>query len=459
MALRTTHDILPPRYTSVETVAHGGMGEIYKACDESLGREVAVKVLAERFAQDEALRARFTREALAAARLSHQSHTVTIYDVGEWQDRPFIVMELATGGTVAERLDGGAHDLGETLRWLEQAGAALDAAHAGGVVHRDVKPANLLLTRDGDVRVADFGIASAAGLTSMTATGTVLGTLGYLAPEQALGASAGPAADRYALAVVAYELLAGRRPFERDNGTAEAAAAVREPVPPLSDVAPALPRTLDPVFERALAKEPGERYPSCAEFVGDVRRAFDDADGATRAWTVPPAARDRERARWLPWLLAGLLLAGAGIAAAALLPGGSDPRRAAPAPAPAIKTITAKGDTITVTAPAPAAPAPASSTAATAPVSSTSGTQLNAAGWEKLQAGDLEGALPLLEQAVQALRGTGSTTEAYALYNLALTRFALGSCDGVVQLLDASAAIQGERTEIDRLRRQAEHRC
>jgi tRNA A-37 threonylcarbamoyl transferase component Bud32 len=459
MALRTTHDILPPRYTSVETVAHGGMGEIYKACDESLGREVAVKVLAERFAKDEALRARFTREALAAARLSHQSHTVTIYDVGEWQDRPFIVMELATGGTVAERLDGGAHDLGETLRWLEQAGAALDAAHAGGVVHRDVKPANLLLTRDGDVRVADFGIASAAGLTSMTATGTVLGTLGYLAPEQALGASAGPAADRYALAVVAYELLAGRRPFERDNGTAEAAAAVREPVPPLSDVAPALPRTLDPVFERALAKEPGERYPSCAEFVGDVRRAFDDADGATRAWTVPPAARERARARWLPWLLAGLLLAGAGIVAAALLTGGSDPRRAAPAPAPAIKTITAKGDTITVTAPAPAAPAPASSTAATAPVSSTSGTELNAAGWEKLQAGDLEGALPLLEQAVQALRGTGSTTEAYALYNLALTRFALGSCDGVVQLLDASAAIQGERTEIDRLRRQAEHRC
>jgi tRNA A-37 threonylcarbamoyl transferase component Bud32 len=460
MARRTTRDILPPRYTSVETVAHGGMGEIYKACDESLGREVAVKVLAERFAQDEALRARFTREALAAARLSHQSHTVTIYDVGEWHDRPFIVMELATGGTVAERLDDGAHDLGETLRWLEQAGAALDAAHAGGVVHRDVKPANLLLTRDGDVRVADFGIASAAGLTSMTATGTVLGTLGYLAPEQALGASAGPAADRYALAVVAYELLAGRRPFERDNGTAEAAAAVRDPVPPLSAAAPALPRTLDPVFERALAKEPAARYPSCAEFVGDVRRAFDDADGATRAWAVPPVARDRERARWLPWLLAALVLAAAGIAAAALLTGGSDSRTVAPVrSAPAVKTITAKGDTITVTAPAPAAPAPATATAAPAPSASTSGTELNAAGWEKLRAGDLQGALPLLEQAVQALHGTGSTTEAYALYNLALARFGLGTCDGVVELLDASAAIQGERSEIDRLRRQAEHRC
>src|SRR4051812_12121141 len=207
MALRTTPDILPPRYTSIETVAHGGMGEIYKACDESLGREVAVKVLAERYARDEALRARFTREALAAARLSGEPNTVTIFDVGEWGDRPYIVMELAGGGTVAERLDDGRYDVGGALRWLAQAGAALDAAHARGIVHRDVKPANLLLTVDDDVRVADFGIASAAGLTSVTATGTVLGTLGYLAPEQAMGEEVGPAADRYALGVVAYELL------------------------------------------------------------------------------------------------------------------------------------------------------------------------------------------------------------------------------------------------------------
>src|SRR4051812_22063960 len=187
MATRTTHDILPPRYTSVETVAHGGMGEIYKACDESLGRTVAVKVLAERYARDDALRARFTREALAAARLSGDANTVTIYDVGEWNDRPYIVMELARGGTVAERIDDGRHDVAGALRWLAQAADALDAGHARGIVHRDVKPANLLLTAEDDVRVADFGIASAAGLTSVTATGTVLGTLGYLAPEQAVG--------------------------------------------------------------------------------------------------------------------------------------------------------------------------------------------------------------------------------------------------------------------------------
>jgi tRNA A-37 threonylcarbamoyl transferase component Bud32 len=441
------------------------MGEIYKACDESLGRQVAVKVLAQRYARDEALRARFTREALAAARLSNEANTVTIYDVGEWHDRPYIVMELASGGTVAERLDDGAHDTSEALRWLTQAASALDAAHARGVVHRDVKPANLLLTREGDVRVADFGIASAAGLTSVTQTGTVLGTLGYLAPEQAMGRSAGPEADRYALAVVAYELLAGRRPFERDNGAAEAAAAVREPVPAISQLEPGLPETLDAVFERALAKEPGGRYPSCAEFAGDLRRAFDDADGATHSWAVPLIQAPRDRAHWLPWVIAAVLLVGVGIAAAALITGGGAANTTAePTRAPAVKTVTAEGDTITVTAPAPVAPEPPTTTAASEPApaassSSSSGVSLNNAAWEKMKAGDYAGALPLLEEAVQKLSGTGSTAEAYALYNLAFTRFSLGNCSGVLGLLDGSESIQGHRTEIDHLRAQAEKSC
>src|SRR4051794_11045292 len=176
MATTTTTDILPPRYSEIETVAHGGMGEIYRARDDALQRAVAVKVLADRFALDGELRARFRREALAAARLSGEPHIVTIYDVGEWNGRPFIVMELVAGGTIADRARRARTK--DILRWLEQAGSGLDAAHARGVVHRDVKPANLLVGVDGNLRVADFGIASAAGMTSVTASGTVLGTIG-----------------------------------------------------------------------------------------------------------------------------------------------------------------------------------------------------------------------------------------------------------------------------------------
>src|SRR5690349_19062995 len=128
MATRTLEDVLPPRYTSVVPLARGGMGEIYEACDDALGRSVAVKVLAESYAHNPALRARFTREALAAARLSADAHTITIFDVGEWNERPYIVMELVRGGTVADRRRNGGVDVGEALRWLEGAARALDAA-------------------------------------------------------------------------------------------------------------------------------------------------------------------------------------------------------------------------------------------------------------------------------------------------------------------------------------------
>src|SRR6266496_543471 len=228
-------EILPPRYRSPKRIALGGMGEIYRATDAALGRAVAVKLLAERYARDDAIRQRFTREALAAARLSGEPHVVTVFDVGEHDGRPFIVMEYLGGGSLEERIrEDGAQEVGLALEWLEQAATALDAAHRHGVVHRDVKPANLLLDRNGNVHVADFGIASAAGMDSLTMTGTVLGTAGYLSPEQAQGARATSASDRYALAVVAFELLTGVRPYAADSPTAEAAAHVNAPVPSIS---------------------------------------------------------------------------------------------------------------------------------------------------------------------------------------------------------------------------------
>src|SRR6266540_3932962 len=336
------------------------MGEIYRATDSTLGRAVAVKLLGERHAQDEAVRGRFTREALAAARLSGDPSIVTIFDVGEHGGRPYIVMEYMSGGSLEQRLRTGRATPAEALRWLEQAAQALDHAHAEGVIHRDVKPGNLLLDREGNVHVADFGIASAAGLDSLTMTGTVMGTAGYLAPEQALGQRATPASDRYALGVVAFELLTGGRPFESDSVTAEATAHAQAPVPSASARNPELPREIDAVFEQALAKDPSARFDSCAELVAALRDALSRAAGETRTLVaaaptrpLPPAGPvpspattrprpPRSRPLW-PLLLVGLVVAAiAGVALAAALSGGDD----TPRERTVVQTITAEGTTV-----------------------------------------------------------------------------------------------------------------
>jgi serine/threonine-protein kinase len=426
------------------------MAEVYRATDEELGRDVAVKVLSDRYAQDESLRRRFSREALAAARLSGDPHIVTIFDVVEHGGRPMIVMELLPGGSLEQRLTRGVPCAPrQVLDWLDDAAAAIDAAHAAGIVHRDVKPGNLLLDERGHVKVADFGIASAAGLDSFTQTGTILGTAGYLSPEQARGEQSGPASDRYGLAVVAWELFTGRRPFEAETPAAEAAAHVQAPVPRISAANRDLPRAFDPIFVRALAKDPGARYSTGAEFVGELHRALEDDAGST--WVVPstavPVATPSPRRR-LPvgLIVAAIAVALAGIAAAVIA------TRHDSAPKVLVRTVTRPGTTVerTVTT---------TSTSTPPPQRPTNGATLNNEGFAKMQARDFNGALPLLEQAVSALQGTGSLDEAYADYNLAYTRLAGGNCDGVLGLLDRSQQIQGHRKEIDRLRHDAHKDC
>ena len=448
---------LPPRYRDVRHLAHGGMGEIYRATDDDLGREVAVKVLADRYAEDENLRLRFKREALAAARLSGNQNIVTIFDVVEHGGRPMIVMEYLGGGSLEQRIDGPV-DPAHALDWIDEAAAALDAAHEAGIVHRDVKPGNMLLDDRGHLKVADFGIASAAGMDSFTQTGTILGTAGYLSPEQAKGERATAASDRYALAVLAWELLTGRRPFRSDSPTAEAAAHVNAPVPSAHDANPALPRAYDTIFERALAKDPEQRYRTAAEFAGELRRALHDDAGDT-GWIEPVATRVAPvptRARPPSWLLPViglLLLVGAGALIAVLATrGGNSP---APRAQTVVHTVTARGTTVreTVTTTPPAQPT------TQPPSSGASGASLNDAGFTKMKAGDYAGALPLLEQAVQKLTGTGSLTEAYADYNLAYTRLKLGQCTDVLQLLESSKHIQGHRSEIDSLQKDAHKAC
>jgi serine/threonine-protein kinase len=292
-------------------------------------------------------------------------------------------------------------------------------------------------------------------------TGTVLGTAGYLSPEQAQGDRASPASDRYALAVVAFELLTGRRPFASDSPTAEAAAHVNAPVPSVSSW-DGLPRELDPVFERALAKDPGARFATCADFVAALRAAFANAAGPTRELVAvapgttavtrplpPPPAR---RSAWPLFL--GLLALGAIVGAllAYFLTRGDESPSAPTTVVTQFRTVTTQGQVTTVEK-------PVTVTTSAVPPAGQDGAALNDAGFAKMQAGDYAGALPLLEQAVQKLQGTGSLTEAFASYNLAFTRFQLGNCDGVLDLLDRSESIQGHRKEIDRLRKDVEKTC
>jgi serine/threonine-protein kinase len=439
------------------------MGEIFLAKDELLGRDVAVKMLAKRYASDESLRERFKREALAAARLSGNHNIVTIFDVDEHDGRPIIVMEYLAGGSLEKRVEGKKPcETAQVLDWLDDAAAALDAAHEAGIVHRDVKPGNLLLDDRDHVKVADFGIASAAGMDSFTQTGTILGTAGYLSPEQARGERATAASDRYALGIVAWELLTGRRPFQSETPTAEALAHVNAPVPSVHAANWSLPASFDPIFERALAKDPDARYTHASELVAELRSALHDDAGDTRlidsGWTEPPPQRPRRSAgrpgkrRWWIAALVVAMLAGA-VLAAVLSSGGSKQA----GPLTVVRTVTGPGQTVRETVTAPTT-SPSTSTAAP-PISGSSGSQLNLAGYRKMQARDFAGALPLLEQAVQKLNGTGSLDEAYADYNLAFTRYALGDCTDVLALLDHAQAIEGKRSPIDSLRHSVRKSC
>jgi eukaryotic-like serine/threonine-protein kinase len=456
-------DILPPRYQHVVHLARGGMGDVYRALDTALGRTVAVKVLAERYADDDGVRQRFKNEGLAAARLSTAPYTVTIFDVGETEEQPYIVMEYLEGGSLEQRLKSGRPDTSDVLRWLEQAGAALDAGHAAGVVHRDVKPGNLLLDERDDVKVADFGVASAVGLDSLTMTGTVLGTAGYLSPEQAKGERATPASDRYGLGVVAWELLTGKRPFESESMTAEAAAHVHAPVPAISSESD-LPPELDPVFERALAKDPGARYATAADFVGDLREGLSRAAGTTQEIAavqqeyIPPAAPSasgRNRLVCAGALLAGLLALGGGLGAAAVLSSDDEPQAQT-----VVKTqiSTAEGEVTTVretvTTPEPPPPSPPPPPPSPTP-SAASGEQLTDQATALLGQGKWAEAEQVARQAVAKLEGSGELYEGYANYNLGRALVEQGRCDEALPYLDKSQQIQGSRREI----REAKAKC
>src|SRR5260370_4754172 len=258
-------------YHLMERIGRGGMASVYRAYHQALDRLVAVKVLPEFFAEDAIYRERFQHEAWSVARLRHPN-ILQVFDFGSEDGVPFIVMELVEGGTLADRL-GAPMPLDAAISLLEPVAAALDYAHSRGVLHRDVKPTNILLREDGSPVLADFGLAKIAGLRRLTASGSVMGTPEYMSPEQAEDRGVSQASDLYSLAVVAHEMLTGRVPFEGDTPAAVLVSHVTRPLPAAHELRGELSAHVEDVLRRGLAKNPDDRYPSASSFAYALKPA------------------------------------------------------------------------------------------------------------------------------------------------------------------------------------------
>ena len=456
---------LPERYEPLRHIAAGGMASVWCARDRALGRNVAIKLLAERFAHDESAMERFMREARAAARLSGHPNVVMIYDVGETgavdsePPRAFIVMEYLAGGTVADALRVDSVRRVHAVKWVHEAAAALDYAHSRGVLHRDIKPANLLLDRARVLHVADFGIARMGTEETITATGQVLGTASYLAPERALGRPATDASDRYSLAVAAYELLVGERPFTATHFAVQARQHVEDQPPAASERNRALPPAVDEVLARGMAKRPERRWPTAQDFAQALEAALSEAaTRPVRASAAAVAAAGPARRARRTTAVTTAMPASAGRTARSAAPhtasvptGDGRRRRRRGARVPALAALAAgvavaavaagtlgnggrhpTGSTISAQRPTakaahkPARSKPAARQSQTSTVTATQAAAttpppvadtLEARGHQLMVDGSYAAAVPVLRQAVAAAPHD-SLTYAYALYDL-----------------------------------------
>lgn len=293
--------IVAGRYELGERLGHGGMAEVRAATDRRLGRTVAVKRLRADLAEQPTARRRFEAEARTAARLSHPN-IVAVYDSGEDDGVPFLVMERLPGRTLAHEIAAGPLGVERAVDVTRAVLSALSAAHSAGIVHRDVKPSNVLLTDDGLAKVSDFGIAKTAeeSVATATLTGELLATPAYLAPERLAGAQATPSSDLYAVGVLLYEALSGKRPFRGETPMVVLDAVKRGNAEPLSQLRPGLPDSLGAVVERAMASDPAARFGSADEMAAalDAQPVSEDETiplttvDATATLAFSPPARD-----------------------------------------------------------------------------------------------------------------------------------------------------------------------
>ena len=265
-------ELFDNRYRIERRIGTGGMADVFLARDETLGRRVAIKILAERYAQDEAFVERFRREATAAAGLSHPN-IVSVYDRGQAAGTYYIAMEYLNGPTLKDEITSRAPlPEAEVVNWATQALDALEFAHRQGVVHRDIKPHNMVLTDEGRLKVTDFGIARAANVAQMTEVGSIVGTAQYLSPEQARGLDVGPQSDLYSMGIVLYEMLTGELPFTGDSAVEIAMKQVSDPPPSIRRKNRLVSQGLEQVVMRALSKDPALRHRSARQMSEELQR-------------------------------------------------------------------------------------------------------------------------------------------------------------------------------------------
>src|SRR4051795_7440120 len=315
-------EVLADRYELEELVGTGGMSSVYRAHDRLLDRKVALKILHQQYSFDEEYVERFRREARAVATLSHPN-IVTVIDRGEHGGRQFIVFEYVDGENLKRLIERrGPAPVATALELAIQIAGGLSFAHQQGLVHRDVKPQNVLLNGDGQAKVTDFGIARSLDVQhGMTQTGTVLGTSDYIAPEQAQGQRVDEHTDVYSLGVVLYELLTTEVPFPGENFVAVAMPHINEPPPPIRDRRPDVSPRVEAAIQKAMAKQPDERYESMAAFCRELEANLQEAPGTVVMTPPPKVRRARVRRRGpTPWpiVLALLVLIAIGAAIAYL---------------------------------------------------------------------------------------------------------------------------------------------
>jgi eukaryotic-like serine/threonine-protein kinase len=472
--------LLDGRYRVIERLGSGGVATVFLAEDERLGRRVAVKRLHAETPEDMARR--FEREAKLGASLNHPN-VVQVYDTSSDDEGVLIVMEYVQGETLAQAMRAGPIDRERALEIVRCIAHALDHAHEHGVVHRDVKPANVLLGRNGTCKLTDLGIATAAERTQITSIGTVLGTPSYMAPEQLEGLDASPAVDVYSLAAVAFEMLGGRKARTGRTPLEIAHRAASEPPPDLREAWPDAPDAAAELVQRAMSRDPSERPASAGALAEELTEALSAAPEEPTAATVPLPARPAPPPpsaapsapppavlparpgppRRLPAraLVAGLLVLGLVVTAIALLAGGGGDEPPDRSTERATPGTGSQGGEPGPAKPAPSEERPSAGGEGSAPGAGSGersgspnpaeGARLNDEGKSLIDAGKPEEAVPVLERAVASFpEDTKDLSYAYALFNLGNALRLSGRPDEAIPILERRLRIDNQREAVQR---------